>query len=227
MQDWRPLVMAKDIALQFRFLGRELEIYGQLSAESSISRIIDILTIPCERKKWDLRLVDMEPFPEENGYVFTYLSDRTLYEFHTNIIKVVNSTTCGNVEFKTTCYEFKQKNSILGNFYSNYLIETVEDGVSSTSDSETTCFNHGEVKGVGKVKVTWNSHFCEASYALVRGDLFQEADILKKSFELFISAAENKQMKIRRENSANFLLDTIERKTLSKIFSLEGDEISK
>ena len=215
----------RDISLQFRFLGRELEIQGFLYAETSVSRVIDILTIPCERKKWDLRLVDMQAIPDGEGYIFTYLSERTLYEFHTSITKIINSNGNGSVEFKTTCYEFKQRNSILGNFNSLYVIEIAEELPSSTNDSdEKVYFKQGEAS-LGRVKVTWSSHFCEASYALVRGDVFQEADVLKKSFELFISTAEHKNGKFKkgnRESSVSSLVDACERKKLRRTFTFDN-----
>ena len=201
LQDWRPLIFEKDMSLQFKFIGKELEIHGELFAETNISRIIDMLTIPCERKKWDLRMVDMQLMPDMNTYILIYISDRTLYEFHTAIIQNQNHNT-GMVEFKTICYEAQKKGSIKGNFSSIYCIELIEDHISSTKESEEKNYLHScdERKSCGKVKVTWNSHFCEHSYALIRGDLFQEANVVKKSFETFISVAEN-----RYENSTQYM----------------------
>ena len=141
--------------MHFRFVKKELEIQGEIFAETSISRMIDLLSIPCERKKWDLRLIEMKLIPETNCYVFTYNSDRTLYEFHT-VILTNQSENIGVVEFKTICYEFKQKNTILGNFTSVYQIGLIEDQSSSTKESdEKDILSPGDEKKTnGRIKLS-------------------------------------------------------------------------
>jgi hypothetical protein len=211
------LVSEKSLSLQFRFIGRELEIQGELFAESSVSRICDILTIPRERKKWDLRLLEFKPMPDLDGYIVTYMADRTLYEFHTSI-KIIQNTNNASIEFISKCYGLKIPNSILGNFHSVYKIEMIEDNASTNDSDDKEFMNPNENKGIGKVKASWFSHFCESSYSLVKGDLFQEADLLKKSFERFLQVAENREDMIKIENSENALIDACNRKKLGKTF---------
>lgn len=213
------MVQTKDIMFKFRFIGKDLEITGNIYAEATISRIIDILTVPSERKKWDLRLVDMKPIAEIQGFTFTYLADRTLYEFHTSL-KQTQTNSLATLDFQTTCYMFKQPNSILGRFSSYFAIEQCDDQVSSTKDSEEKIFLD-ESKTSSKVKINWNAHYCEASYHLIRGDLFQEADILRKTFELFIDIAEFREDKAKTvQQLENPVLQAFERKKLTRAHSL-------
>ncbi|OMJ85526.1 hypothetical protein SteCoe_13141 [Stentor coeruleus] len=219
IQDWRPMVQTKNIMFKFRFIGKDLEITGNIYAEATISRIIDILTVPSERKKWDLRLVDMKPIAEIQGFTFTYLADRTLYEFHTSLIQT-QTNSLATLDFQTICYMFKQPNSILGRFSSYFAIEQYDDQVSNTKDSEDKIFLN-ESKTSSKVKINWNAHYCEASYHLIRGDLFQEADILRKTFELFIDIAEFREDKTKTtQQLENPILQAFERKKLTRAHSL-------
>ncbi|OMJ72071.1 hypothetical protein SteCoe_29578 [Stentor coeruleus] len=221
IQDWRPIIETKDLDFKFRFIGKDLEISGIITAEATVSRIIDILTVPSERKKWDIRLVDMKPIAEIQGFSFTYLAERTLYEFHT-AMKKTQTNSLATIEFQTTCYMFKQPNSVLGRFNSCYIIEQCDDQVSSTKDSEEKLFlNSNESKSSSKVKINLNSHYCEASYHLVRGDLFQEADTMRKSFELFIDIAEYREDRIKTPQSVdNPILQAFERKKLGRAKSM-------
>lgn len=221
IQDWRPIIETKDINFKFRFIGKDLEISGVITAEATVSRIIDILTVPSERKKWDLRLVDMKPIAEIQGFSFTYLAERTLYEFHTTM-KKTQTNSLATIEFQTTCCEFKQPNSVLGRFNSYYIIEQCDEQVSSTKDSDEKVFlSSNENKSNSKVKINLNVHYCEASYHLVRGDLFQEADTMRKSFELFIDIAEFRGDRIKTPQSIdNPILQAFERKKLGRAKSM-------
>lgn len=217
VQDWRPLLKEKDLCLEFRFIGRELEINAFLHVRSTIPRVIDILTVPSERKKWDIRMQEMLNIPLNGGFIFIYANERKLYEFH-SLVKILQSQTQGTVEFNTLCYEFKRQNTVFGKFTSVYNASVIEE-----TEEENKGLEEFDPQGnkFHKLKVTWNSHFCEASFELIRGDIFQEADILRKSFQLMINLAEFRDQEtaegIQNENN---LLETFERKKLTKTFSL-------
>lgn len=156
----------------------------------------------------------MTQIPGTDSYVLVYLSDRIHYEFHNSITKF-QSNTSTTIEFRSTCYELKQPNSVLGDFNSVYKIEAIEETTQSTNDSEEKFFSDSsEHKNSRKVSVTWNSHFCKASYPLVRGDLFQEDETLKKSIERFIYLAENTKETPAFEKNENPLIDACNRKYL-------------
>ena len=215
VQDWRPLLKEKDLCLEFRFIGRELEINSYLHVNSTISRVIDVLTVPSERKKWDIRMQEMINIPLKDGYIFIYANERKLYEFH-SMVKSSQTETRGSIEFNTLCYEFKMQNTVFGQFTSVYTAEILD---------ESEVVERYDPKGnpVRKLKVCWQAHFCEASFELVRGDIFQEADILKKSYQLMINLAEFKDnTNAEALQSENNLLETFERKKLTKTFSMEN-----
>jgi hypothetical protein len=207
IQDWRPLMSEKNMSLEFRFINRELEINGHMVVKSTLSRIIEIITSPAERKKWDIRLKEMISIPD--GYVFIYSSDRKLYEFH-SLVKTSQTDIVSSVEFSTLCYEFKRQNTVLGNFNSLYTAEVVEDA-------------NYENRYPKKIKVTWNARFCQNSFELIRGDVFQEADVLKRSFDKLVDLAEFKEEKLenslQRQNTDS---DLFGRKKLRKTFRMSS-----
>lgn len=216
LEKWRQLICEEKFKIKFRFLGKELEIFAEIVVESSVNRIIDILTIPEERKKWDIMLVEMKKF-DDDGIVFTYSSNRTIYEFHTlTTIRDSNPTTF--VTFSTTCYEKQQTNSKLGKINSQYEIERIEDQLHYTNESEEKLINSLSTEMIhNKVKILWKSHYCETSFALVRGDVFQEADFLKNSMLRFICVAEDQVSRLEDiKKMKNPLIDTFERKKLDK-----------
>lgn len=216
IEKWRQLICEEKFKIKFRFLGKELEIFAEIVVESTVKRIIDILTIPEERKKWDIVLVEMKKI-DGNGIVFTYSSDRTIYEFHT-LTSITESSHATFVTFSTTCYEKQQTNSKLGKINSQYEIERIEDQIHYTSESEEKLINSLSTEMThNKVKILWKSHYCETSFALVRGDVFQEADFLKNTMLRFICVAEDQVSRLEdMKKLKNPLIDTFERKKLDK-----------
>jgi hypothetical protein len=204
IQDWRPLISLPDRHLSFRFVGRELDIFGFLVVQSSIEKAIETLTDPNERKKWDLRMQEMIRIPKESGFIIIYAAERKLYEFHTDV-SIEKNELEGKVEFSTKCFQFKRKNTILGNLSSCYKIEKIDLNV----------------------KITWNAHFCQNSFNLVREDIFQEANVLQKSFERLIRILESKDDEVDGIRVDDGLLEKFERKKLTKTFSLESFKFLK
>ena len=154
------------------------------------------------------------PRQEEGGVIFIYSEDRKHYEFHSQG-KINKTDTYATVEFKTSCYEAKRKNTVLGNFQSLYTAEVLEDNNTYTNNYDP------EGNLLKYIKVHWNAHFCENSFELVRGDIFQEADLLKKSFERLTNLAEFTYGKQKVDVVENNLLETYERKKLKKAFSTD------
>ena len=217
VQDWRPLLQEEDLCVEFRFLGRELEINAFLHVNSTIARVIEVLTLPDERKKWDIRLQDMISLPQNGGYIFIYANERKLYEFH-SIVKSTQTEIQGSVEFNTLCYELKMQNTVFGQFSSVYTAGVLE---------EFEAVERYDPKGnpIRRLKVSWKAHFCEASFELVKGDIFQEADILRKSCQLMINLAEFRdEVSSEALQAENNLLETFERKKLAS--TLSGGHLS-
>lgn len=204
--DWRQLISEDNFELKFRLLGKELEICAEIVVESTVQRIEDMLTKPEERKEWDIMLVDMKKI-NNNGIVFTYSSDRTFYEFHT-ISTVSKSETVTQITFSTTCYEKQQNNSKIGKINSHYEIKDIKNSLNGIESSDGNLINN-------RVKIIWVSQYCETSFALVRDDLLQETDFLKKSMERFICVAENKAASLESlHKPKNHFIDAFERKRL-------------
>jgi hypothetical protein len=220
---WRPLISTENMSVKFRFIERQLEISGEIIVESSVQKIINILTVPSERKKWDILLIDMKPVGS-NGFIFTYSSEKTVYEFHTliSIAKASESEQIpATVEFVTTCYEKLDPISKIGKINSSYSIEKMDEHVSSTKESQDMilCGLASDFVA-GRVKVQWSSSYCQTSFSLVRGDVFQEADVLKKSLDRLICVAEGREEQMESlENPKNPLIDAFERKRLDRAFT--------
>lgn len=197
-------------------MGKELEIYTEIVLESTMKRIVDILIKPEERIKWDIMLFEMKLIGED-GFVFTYLSDRTIYEFHT-VSSITENASSTQVNFSTTCYEKQQTSSKLGKINSHYEIERIEDQPPYSNESEEKQIDSLSTELVhNKVKIVWKSHYCETSFALVRGDVFQEADFLKKTLERFICVAEDRASRLEDiRKLRNPLIHTFERKKLDR-----------
>ena len=147
--------------------------------------------------------------PQEGGFIFIYSADRKIYEFHVNA-QVFKTEYNATLEFNTVCYEFKRKNSVHGKCNSTYFVETIEDFEN---------FDENKPKDLKNLKVSFEVHFCEDSFELVRADLFQETDILRRSYERFIALAEFDNSTKPEFLTLNSFLDTFERKKLTKTFS--------
>ena len=175
-----------------------------------------MLTIPSERKKWDISLIEMKPVASQ-GFIFTYSSEKTVYEFHTtiNMSKKESSTF---VDFLTTCYEKQDRNSKIGKISSSYVIERLDEHVFSTKESEDGIMS-GLASDVtlGRIRVAWSSSYCETSFYLLRRDLFQEADVLQRSLDRFMCVAEGREdQMVNLKNDKNPLIDAFERKRLDR-----------
>lgn len=207
IQDWRPLLNEPNRKLAFRFVGRELYINGFFNIATSIEKTIEYITVPSERKKWDLRMQEMIRIQKDNkGYIIIYAASKKLYEFHIEV-ELEQSDTHALIQFATKCYEFKRNDTIFGNMNSSFKVEMIED-LNRVDD---------EGRKVMMLKVEWNAHFCENSFNVVREDIFQEANVMQKSFEILISILECK-LEIPEERSE--LLAKFERKKLTKTFSI-------
>ena len=215
-EDWRQLICEENYKIKFRFLGKELDICSEIVVESTMKRIVDILIKPEERIKWDIMLFEMNMIGED-GFVFTYLSGRTIYEFHT-ISSIIENASSTEVNFSTTCYEKQQTNSKLGKINSHYEIERIEDQPHYSNESEEKQIDSLSTDLVhSKVRIVWRSHYCETSFALVRGDVFQEADFLRKTLERFICVAEDRTSRLEDiKKLRNPLIHTFERKKLDR-----------
>ena len=212
VQDWRPLIDLDDKKLSFRFIGRELDIFGFIIVNTSVDRVIDVLTVPTERKKWDLKMQEMIRIPKESGFIIIYSAERKLYEFHTEV-SIEKFEKSAKVLFLTKCFQFKRNNTILGNLSSSYQIE-----INDEFDKDLRVGSNSALRN--RIKINWNAHFCENSFNLVREDIFQEATVMQKSFERLVSILEFNE-DLNEGEMKNPLLDKFERKKLTKTFSLE------
>jgi hypothetical protein len=220
IQDWRTLLMEKERGLQFRFIGRELDMKGFLHARSTITRTLAVLTTPSERKKWDIRMQEMIQIPQHGGIVFIYAAERKLYEFHSEA-QVERKENKACVSFMTRCYEVKRPNTILADMNSKWECEELEDEpvVPYREDEEGN--------PIKKLRLEWTAHFCENAFETVRGDVFQEANTLQKSFERLTRLLENVGEDWQDMKSLNPLIDAPERKKLTKTFSMGNFEYFK
>ena len=207
IQDWRPLISEPNRTLSFRFVDRELYITGFFDIATSIERTIEYLTVPSERKKWDLRMQEMIRIQKDNtGYIIIYAARKKLYEFHIHV-EIEQSDTHALIQFSTKCYEFKRNDTIFGNMNSSFRADMIQD------------LNRVDEEGrkVMMLKVEWNARFCENSFSVVREDIFQEANLLQKSFEILISELECKNEIVEERDT---FLEKFERKKLAKTFSM-------
>jgi hypothetical protein len=211
-QEWRPLINEGDINLNFRFIGRELEITGNLIVKTTFDRVIEVICEPNERKKWDLKLKDCIRLPNSNDYILFYTAGRKVFEFHSQMT-IVRDENSASIEFKPGNFEVRQPSAILASFNSIYKFEIIDEVPSMTSSADL----YGNT--LKNAKVHWNVKFCEKGFEIAREDVFQEANGLKNSCKKLISVLEYKHEEILNDSSP--LFEQYERKKLTKASSLQ------
>ncbi|CAG9329520.1 unnamed protein product [Blepharisma stoltei] len=214
--DWRRLKCnERDSEIFYRLINKELAIKCEVNLETTVQRLISIITVPEERKKWDNKLIEMSKFelPEgQAGYHFLYNYEHTMYELN-SIYTIRETDDYTLVQFKhTSSYTFNMA-AINGIVESSYLIEKMENSESLLKEDSEEILE--PVNKVEKLKLTWSSHFCDRCSKMFLSDLVDESDNYRQSIHQFIVAAEKREEKTNRTR-INSMAAALERKQLAK-----------
>lgn len=234
--DWRIISLGDiddDFQITFRFINKQLQFHAIFTLESDFSTIVDLLTQPESRKKWDLKLVDIEKIPLHNddlGLKMLYMQDRTLYEFH-NTVNVTRSIFHTIVNFRSKGHSHIKSKGILGKMTSSYKLENLsqpdcsfiypfkEKDMKRNSSSGDILQEELEKK-LASIKMTWKATFCELSKKMFVSDCLEETDSLKHTMNRFIHLAESRPSQKVEKSPANTILEACERKKLRKLHTL-------
>ena len=229
--EWRLLAftdMPADFQCSMRFINKQLQFQATMVLESDFSSIISLVTCPVARKKWDLRLVEMEEIPlpgDEMGLKFVYAQDRLVFEFH-NSIYIQKSLFSTVIHFKSKNYPSVQTHALLGVMTSSYKLEYLDhtnfsfvhslpaakEGKRSSSSGDL--FQEDLDRQNASIRCTWKASFCEQSMKLFITDCIEEAHKLKHSFQRFIQVAESRCEVAGDQSPVNLILEACERKKL-------------
>ena len=213
-----------------RFINKQLQFQASMVIESDFSTIISLVTCPVERKKWDLRLVEMEEIPllgDEMGLKFVYAQDRLVIEFH-SAIYIQKSLFSTVINFKSKKYSNAQASAVLGVMSSSYKLEYLDHtklsfvgSIPETKEIKRTSstgdlFQEELEKQKASIRCTWKANFCEQSMKLFIADCLEETHKLKHSFQRFIQVAESRAEVAADKSPENLILEACERKKLRR-----------
>lgn len=112
--------------------------------ESDFATIVSLLITPNKRKKWDLKLIDMEELPtntDDKKLRFFYGQDRSVFEFH-NQVRVQQTLSTTFLHFKSKKFSNTETKGVLGEVNSSYKLEYLTRHDSSFISSN----NHNGLK---------------------------------------------------------------------------------
>ncbi|OMJ94456.1 hypothetical protein SteCoe_2360 [Stentor coeruleus] len=222
-----PLVdLNNGLQISYRFINNQLQFHAIFAVESNFETIVNLLVKPESRKKWDLKLVDIEKLSNENENLclkMLYSQDKCLYEFH-NDVHVnwsIYHTTVNFCSNKSTNIKAK---GILGNMSSYYKLENLSKADSSFAlnykshgiKKVASCIDNLQesIKShLELIKVTWKASFCEHSKKMFIADCLEETNLLKNTIAGLIHLAEKPSESIQR-SPQNTLFNACERKRL-------------
>lgn len=230
--DWRAIHLSDlqdNIQISYRFINNQLQLNAVFLIQSNFSNIINILTQPEYRKKWDLKLIEMEEIQtnsDGNGLRMIYSHERTLYEFH-NIVEINKSIYHATVIFHSKTFNHIQTKGVLGEINNFYKLERIAKSDASfaydISDHDVTrvssCkdFHYEIVESKFEViKVTWKATFCEISKKMFVSDCLEETESLKHTIGRLVHLAEN-PLEHLEKSPKNTLLKACERKKLKEL----------
>ncbi|OMJ90506.1 hypothetical protein SteCoe_7093 [Stentor coeruleus] len=230
--DWRTIHLSDlqdDMQISYRFINNQLQINAVFLIQSNFSTIINILTQPEYRKKWDLKLIEIEEIERNDdgiGLIMLYSHERTIYEFH-NIVEINKSIYHTTINFHSKKFNHIKTKGILGEVNNFYKLEKIAKSDSTFSfditDHDVTrvssCkdFHHEVVESKFEViKVTWKATFCEISKKMFVSDCLEETETLKHTIGRLVHLAEN-PLEHLEKSPKNMLLKACERKKLKKL----------
>lgn len=214
------------LQIAYRFINNQLQFHAIFAVESNFETIVNLLIQPESRKKWDLKLVDIEKLSDENEHLclkMLYSQDKNLYEFH-NDVSINWSIYHTTVNFRSTQNTRVKPKGVLGKMSSYYKLENLSKADSSFALNYKS---HG-VKRVSScvdnlqesikshlelIKVTWKASFCEFSKKMFIADCLEETNLLKNTIAGLIHMAEKPSESIQR-SPKNSLFNACERKRL-------------
>lgn len=234
--DWRPLVIKEncsDFNILFRLINNELQFNVRFIVESDLPTLISLLVVPEQRKKWDLRLLEMQEIPRHNddiGLISVYSQDRTLYEFHSSV-QIQRTLYLASIIFKNKSYPSITPKGLLSKMTSTYKLEylTKKNPSFLYIDKENTIKKNSSCgdliqdeidKLQVSIKVNWNASFCESSKKMFIKDFIGESEVFKQSLMRFVCAAESRSFIEIDKTPNNAILEACERKKLRRIQSI-------
>lgn len=235
--DWRSLNFPnkpEDMTLSLRSINKEIQFQACFTLESDFSTIVSLLTDPLLRKKWDLRLTEMEEITRDNSETalkFIYTQGRSSYEFH-NTISIHKSLFTTVLNFKGKSFPNIQPKALLSFLTSSYKLEYVDQKDLCIDEKKNPEMNLKRNSSSGDIfleelerkkaliKCTWKANFCENSKKMFITDCIEENHTLGQTFLRFIQTAESRPEEVLEKTPGNAISEACERKKLRKLCSI-------
>lgn len=186
---WQVLSKTDKSCISYKYFSSELHLDIEFTISASMDKMISLFTVPAERKKWDLKLSEIE-LTDDSQYYFDYIFEKT----HKIIPLKVEISEDPN--YSKITFTMEKNNGFSSEIHIEQY-ESIQFDKQSLGSENTMIFSERSFKkdeDCDSLKVSWKLK-CTGQYIdIYKSDIIQECMHLCKSIKLLIDAAENRDV---------------------------------